>query len=116
MGGNIVYLGVKGRVLAFDKQTDKKIWEAHLKSSGFVTLLIESDVILAHTHGHLYCLNKVNGHKLWENSLPGLGYGMATFATDGNNPDSTVQAQMLQMQQNQAAAASASSGAVASNS
>jgi outer membrane protein assembly factor BamB len=84
MNNNTLYIGVKGSVLALNKDTGKELWRRHLKGSSFVTLAIESDAIYAHTYGNLYCIDKVKGNIKWDDSLSGLGYGMAMIALKGS--------------------------------
>ncbi len=105
---NEVYLGVKGSVVAIDKTTGHEKWRTHLRGSGFVTTLVDTDIILAHTNGHLYGVDKHDGRQLWHNELPGLGYGLGMLAVEGG-PGQEVLAQVIQAQR--AAAAAGGAGA-----
>ena len=78
-----VYIGIKGSVVAYDKYTGKELWRTNLKGSNFVSICVDNDVIIAHTRGLLFGLNKSNGEKIWENKMPGLGYGLASISTMG---------------------------------
>ena len=69
----IVYLGVKGSVVAIDKKSGSEHWRTHLKGSGFTTVLVDDDIIIAHTSGHLYGIDPKSGREIWHNDLPGLG-------------------------------------------
>ncbi len=113
MNNEILFLGVKGSVVAIEKKTGKDIWTTHLKSSSFVSLAIDNDVIFAHTNGNLYCVDKKTGEILWHNGLKGLGYGLGMIAFDGCSSGNAVMAEQIQAQQ--AAAAAATSAAIASS-
>ena len=90
MKDNIVYLGIKGRVVSFDKRNGNSIWDTHLKSSGFVTVMVDEEIIFAHTGGHFYGVDRVSGRILWENGLSGLGYDDATIALPGMSTSSSA--------------------------
>jgi outer membrane protein assembly factor BamB len=78
-----VYIGVKGKVVAYDKYTGEELWRTHLRGSNFVSICVDDDIIIAHSEGHLFGLNKSNGEKKWENKMQGLGYGLASISTMG---------------------------------
>lgn len=85
---DLIYVGLKANVAAFDKKTGAEIWRQQLKGglgSGerFVTLLVETDRLFAHTKGELFCLDPATGKVLWKNELEGLGYDLASLATTG---------------------------------
>lgn len=82
---NYIYLGIKGRVVALERNSGQKMWETQLKvkglTDGFVNVVFDDDALFAHSGGELFCLDPVSGKLRWHNDLPGLGYGMATFAS-----------------------------------
>jgi outer membrane protein assembly factor BamB len=80
----LLYVGVCGAVLAFEKSTGRKIWSTPLKSKSFVNVILDGDQLFAHTSGELFALDAVTGALLWQDGLSGYGYGMATLAT-GNS-------------------------------
>ena len=106
-----VFVGIKGTVLALDRASGATLWQLPLKSSMFVTLAIEGDLLLAATRGEVWCIDPMSGRVLWHNPLTGLGWGLVTFATaDGGQQlaqQTAVVAEELHRQQ-QAAAAVAS--------
>jgi outer membrane protein assembly factor BamB len=55
---NLVFLGIKGSVLALDKTTGQRVWEKKLRGGSFVTLLVEKDQILAGAQGEIFCLGR----------------------------------------------------------
>jgi outer membrane protein assembly factor BamB len=98
----IVYLGVKGSVVAVETATGAERWRTHLKGSGFVTVLVDDEVIVAHAGGHLFGLDPESGDERWHNDLPGLGYGLAMLATRGS-AGQDVLARSIQQQRSRAA-------------
>ena len=103
---NHLYIGVKGHVVCLDKRTGKEIWKTHLKSSGLTNLVVQDDLVIAHTKGELYALKLTDGAILWNNPLTGLGYGYCLIASNSQNNVSV----MAQQEAEQAAAASGGSG------
>ena len=77
---DIVFVGIKGTVLALHRSTGREIWRTKLKSNCFVNLVQEGDRILASTRGEVFCLDARSGRVLWNNPLKGMGFGLVTFA------------------------------------
>ncbi len=108
---NLLLLGVKYSVSAVSRIDGSIIWTTQLKKSGlgagdFVTLHVDGLQVFAHASGELYCLELSTGRILWNNPLKGLGYGIATLATQDVKANLTAaQAQLIAAQQ--AAATSA---------
>ena len=74
--------------MAIDKSTGATLWQTKLKgglTSGtpFVSLLVQDGQVYAHTYGELFCLDRETGAILWRNGLNGLGYDIATLASEG---------------------------------
>jgi len=104
---NLVFIGTKSKVAALDKRTGAIQWETFLASGmggGFVTLLVDGPLIIAHTAGQVFCLNALTGETIWNNSLPGFGYGLASLAT-ANGSSSPIHEAISQQQDQQSAAA-----------
>ena len=105
-----IYIGMKGRVMAVDRQTGKAVWETHLSGSGMVNLVWDEGLLFAHTKGELYCVEPSAGRVLWKNDLPGMGYGMGTLAsptmTGGGDQQALVR-KVIEDQQRAAAAGAA---------
>jgi outer membrane protein assembly factor BamB len=82
---DMLFVGIKGRILALDRNTGKIIWETTLKWASlgdfFVNVFFDRGNVLAHTGGTLFCLDAVSGRIRWENPLTGYGYGIATLAS-----------------------------------
>ena len=55
-------------------------WKAP-RGSGFVSILLDGDRLVASVSGYVYCLDPVYGQVVWENHLRGYGTGYATLAS-----------------------------------
>jgi len=105
MTKNTLYLGIKGSVVALNKETGKQIWKTHLKGSQYVTITQDEEHVFAHTNGELFCIVKKTGKFLWNNGLSGLGYGYTSIAIDGGNEVNPTVPQAIASDQATSAAA-----------
>ena len=80
---DLVFIGIKGSVIALNGSTGQQVWATHLKGSDFVNVVLQNEVLLASCYGEIFCLNALTGDALWHNPLKGFGLGLATIATDG---------------------------------
>jgi len=81
---DLVFIGIKGSVLALDRATGQQMWATHLKGSDFVNVVLQNDAVLASCYGEIFCLDPLTGNALWHNPLKGFGTGLATIATEHN--------------------------------
>ena len=79
---DFLYIGIKGSVVALDRNSGQQVWVTHLKGSDFVNLLIEDGKIFASCHGEIFCLDSLTGEGLWHNRLKGFGTDLSTMSTD----------------------------------
>ncbi|EDM25975.1 hypothetical protein LNTAR_19297 [Lentisphaera araneosa HTCC2155] len=107
MENNVLFLGIKGSVVALNKKTGKQIWKTHLKSSQYVTITQDKEQVYAHTNGELFCLQKKSGKLLWKNGLSGLGYGYASIAINNGNEVNPTVYQAMQSDQSSSTASAA---------
>lgn len=92
---SVVYVGIKGAVIALDRKSGEQLWLAKLKGGDFVNVMVDGDIVLAVTKGQVFCLRAETGDLLWNNSLPGQGLGLATIATaNGSTPQGPVETQL----------------------
>ncbi len=98
-----ICIGIKGSVLGLDREDGKILWQTHLVGSQFVNVHWEGDRVLAASRGEVFCLDPDTGKIEWKNGLPGMGWGMITFAGAEGNTRAIIEALH---QQQQAAAAS----------
>jgi outer membrane protein assembly factor BamB len=105
MNSELVYLGIKHSVVALDRETGREVWRTKLPSAGqIVTVLCDGRNVFAGSSGKFYCLS-LDGALLWQNELPGLGYGLICTALP--NGLSAPDIASLQTIVNQRAAAAA---------
>jgi outer membrane protein assembly factor BamB len=76
----LIFVGIKGSVLALHRSTGDIIWQKHLKGWDFVTVMLEEDTLYAVTYGEIFCLDASTGSPRWHNPLKGFGVGLATLA------------------------------------
>jgi outer membrane protein assembly factor BamB len=107
---NVLFIGIKGCVVALDKSTGEEVWRAKLGGSDFVNLVIEDASIYAATSGEVFCLSPASGEIRWHNPLKGMGRGLVTIGLPGEQ--STALAE--KWRRDQAAASAAAAAAVTS--
>ena len=107
---NLIYIGIKGSVLALDRATGQAVWQADLIGGDFVNVVLENSELYAATRGEVFRLDPSSGDIRWHNKLPGLGRGLITFA--GAEGQQTLPIREKQQRDEDAAgAAAATTGA-----
>jgi outer membrane protein assembly factor BamB len=79
---DLVFVGIKGSVVALNRATGIQVWAMHLKGCGFVNVVLDGGKILATTSGEVFCVHPTTGQPIWHNPLKGFGLGLATIATE----------------------------------
>jgi hypothetical protein len=102
---SVMYLGIRGTVVALDRRTGAELWRTPLKGGDFVNLAIDGDSLFATARGEIYCLDPITGRVRWNNPLKGLGWGLVTIA----GTDITPMAQQTANNQKRANGAAAAS-------
>ena len=107
---DLVFVGIRGSVVALDKSSGGRVWETKLKGSAFVTLLVEGGRVLAGVQGEIFCLDASTGQLLWHDGLKGFGLGLMSIATaNGSSDVSAVAAEISRQQEADSSAVAASS-------
>ena len=101
---NVLYIGIRGNVLAIDRVTGEEVWRTALKGSDFVNVVEQNGELFASARGELFRLDPTTGKILWHNPLSGLGWGFVTIAGGGTAP---MMAEKKRRDQQAAAAAAA---------
>jgi hypothetical protein len=78
----LIYVGIKGSVVALNRATGTQVWTAYLKGGDFVNVVVDQGQILATSYGEVFCLDPFTGKLLWHNGLKGFGRGLATIASE----------------------------------
>ena len=79
----LIYLGVKGSVIAVNSATGEPAWAQSLKGGDFVNVALDGDRLFAATHGEIFCLDPRTGAIRWHNPLKGYGWGLISIAGAG---------------------------------
>ena len=109
---DLVFIGIRGSVVALNRTTGEQAWATSLKSSDFVNVVVQDEAVLASCRGEVFCLDPLTGVTRWHNPLKGFGWGLATIATGdcsrgGNAP--TLAERRLRDERAAAGAATAAS-------
>ncbi len=83
----LIFVGLNGYALALDRDSGEIVWSNNEMRSGYVTLLLDGDRLIASTNGYLYCLDPLTGHIRWHNPLTGYGMGAPTALTSVRGQD-----------------------------
>lgn len=87
-----VFTGFNSRVAALDRRSGQIAWDWRSpKGSGYVTLLLDDDLLLVAVNGYQYALDPVTGDELWANSMSGFGYGVSSLATTRGSSSGMLQ-------------------------
>ena len=78
----LVFIGIKGSIVALNRATGEQVWATRLKGSDFVNVVLQDGAVLATTSGEVFCLHPLTGILMWHNPLKGFGTGLATIAPD----------------------------------
>lgn len=78
---NLIFVGFNKYVIALDRDSGEIVWQQQLSHTGYVSLMLDGDRLIASTNGYMDCLNPLNGKILWKNSLKGFGIGVASIAS-----------------------------------
>jgi outer membrane protein assembly factor BamB len=57
----LIFVGLRGYVIALDRDTGEIIWDNSELDSGPVSLLLDGDRLVVSTNGYIYCLNPLTG-------------------------------------------------------
>lgn len=106
MALDVIYLGIKGTVIALNRATGEELWQTKLKGSDFVNVILDGNQLYATTKGEIFCLSTKTGEPLWHNNLTGMGLGLISIATPSGNQALLAQEKR---QRDAAAAATAAS-------
>jgi outer membrane protein assembly factor BamB len=106
----LVFVGIKGKLVALDERTGAEVWRAELRSSDYVSVVWDGEALFAATAGEVWRLDPERGHILWHNELKGMGRGVASLATS-RHPASSANDDRTAEQRRRQQAAAASAGA-----
>jgi outer membrane protein assembly factor BamB len=109
---DLVFLGFNSRIAALDRYTGEIVWDwKSPKGSGFVSMLLDGDRLIASVNGYTYCIDPLFGQQVWNNDMKGFGLGTTCLVS--MNGSSGASAASAVMAQQAAAATAASTGGAA---
>lgn len=76
-----VYVGIKGCVVALDREVGVEVWRANLRSAEYVTVSWDGSALFAANSGEVWRLDPATGSLIWHNKLKGLGRGLASVVS-----------------------------------
>ena len=79
-----IYLGISSHVICIERETGREIWRIQLRQGKITNVAVCGDMVVAYSGGFLLGLRAEDGEVLWENELPGLGYGYCIIAGDSS--------------------------------
>jgi outer membrane protein assembly factor BamB len=82
---NLLFIGIRGSVLALDRATGQTVWATKLKGGDFVNLVLDGGDLYATARGEVSCLDPATGNIRWTNPLKGYGLGLAAIASPGGS-------------------------------
>jgi outer membrane protein assembly factor BamB len=104
---DLIFIGIKGSVVALNRATGEQVWATHLKGSDFVNVVLQNEAVLASCYGEIFCLDALTGNARWHNPLKGFGMGLATIAAEHGLGSSTAPVLAEKRRSDEQAAASA---------
>ncbi len=107
----LIFVGLNGYVLALHRDTGEIVWSNNELRSGYVTLLLDGDRLIASTNGYIFALEPTTGKVLWNNPMKGYGMGAPTALASVRGQAS--QDLMIEMAAQQRAAAAGAAAASA---
>jgi outer membrane protein assembly factor BamB len=108
---DLIFVGIKGSVVALNRATGEQVWSTHLKGSSFVNVVVADGRLLATCSGEIFCLDPLTGDGLWHNRLKGFGIGLATIAAEGIAQDAQIAVLAEKRKRDDDAAAAAAAAA-----
>ncbi len=89
---DLIFVGLNARIAALDRSGGEIVWEwqSPKPRSGYVTILVDRDLLVAGVNGYTYGLDPKTGDQIWFNKLKGYGVGVTSIATINGSISSSV--------------------------
>ena len=104
---DLLFIGIRGSVVALNRATGEQIWATRLKGYDFVSVVLEGERLYATSYGEVFCLDPLTGEGLWHNPLKGFGTGLASITTGTGQSSGQMPAIAQEQRRAQEAASSA---------
>ena len=110
---DLIFIGIKGSVIALDRRTGERVWATRLKGCDFVNVLVQDGTVVASCYGEIFCLDPLTGGVRWHNPLKGFGVGLATIAAGDGSGTGNASALAAKRQRDEEAASCSSAATTA---
>ena len=108
---DVIFIGFAKQVFAVDRYDGSIQWEWRADhGSGFVSLMLDGDRLIASCNGWTWCLDPMSGAEVWHQPFKGKGTGIPAIVSTRSNSSGGAQAQIAAQQAAAATTAAASSG------
>ena len=98
----LVFAGFNRRVAALHRHTGQIVWQwLAPKGSTYVSLLLESNLLVVAVDGYMYGLDPLTGAVLWFNPMAGFGTGVTSLVSANGTSSSPVMAAASQISASQ---------------
>ena len=101
----LLYVGIKGCVVAIDRDSGDAIWNADLRSAEYVSVFWDGSGLFAANSGEVWRLDPATGATIWHNELKGFGRGLVSLASNRSLGASGTAESVEEMRRRDAAAA-----------
>jgi len=79
---DLVFVAFNGRAFAVDRYDGSKVWKVKFpKGSGFASLMLDGDRLIASIQGYTYCIDPWRGVILWTQEFSGEGMGIPSLTS-----------------------------------
>lgn len=79
---DLIFTGFNRRVAALTRDTGHIVWDWKApKGSSYVSLLLESNLLIVSVDGYMYGLDPLSGRELWYNPMDGFGTGVTSLVS-----------------------------------
>ena len=97
-------------MVALDRYSGEIVWDWKApEGSGYVSVLIDGDRLVAGVNGYMYCLDPIYGQEVWRNPMKGFGLGVTSIASINGSTSSDPAAEHARKQAEAASSAGAAS-------
>jgi outer membrane protein assembly factor BamB len=90
---DLIFTGFNKRVAALDRASGEIVWHWKAHHNGYVTLLLDGDMLLVSVNGFMYALDALTGRLIWENEMAGFGYGVTSLVSKNGVTGASLPAQ-----------------------
>lgn len=98
----LVFTGFNRRVAALHRHTGRIVWQWRApRGSTYVSLLLESNLLVVSVDGYMYGLDPLTGGVLWFNPMEGFGTGVTSLVSANGTGSSPVIAAAAQISSKQ---------------